>query len=132
MLYRDVLGSYTTYGGGSSGRIANIQLACESRNDVILNPGDTFSYNDTVGERTIERGFQSAPVMQPVSMQVLRLWSDIPIQSLLPIFPVGMDATVSWGILDYKFKNNTEYPVKIQDSYANGAIFVQILGTREG
>ena len=65
-------------------------------------------------------------------MQVLRLWSDIPIQSLLPIFPVGMDATVSWGILDYKFKNNTEYPVKIQDSYANGAIFVQILGTREG
>ena len=63
MLYRDVLGSYTTYGGGSSGRIANIQLACESRNDVILNPGDTFSYNDTVGERTIERGFQSAPVI---------------------------------------------------------------------
>lgn len=88
MLYRDVLGSYTTYGGGSSGRIANIQLACGSCNDVILNPGDIFSYNDTVGERTIERGFQSAPVMQPVSMQVLRLWSDIPIQSLLPIFPV--------------------------------------------
>lgn len=63
MLYRDVLGSYTTYGGGSSGRIANIQLACGSCNDVILNPGDTFSYNDTVGERTIERGFQSAPVI---------------------------------------------------------------------
>lgn len=63
MLYRDVLGSYTTYGGGSSGRIANIQLACGSCNDVILNPGDIFSYNDTVGERTIERGFQSAPVI---------------------------------------------------------------------
>ena len=152
MLYRDVLGSYTTYGGGSSGRIANIQLACGSCNDVILNPGDIFSYNDTVGERTIERGFQSAPViangqlvpesegesvrfpppfMQPVSMQVLRLWSDIPIQSLLPIFPVVW-MLPCLGILDYKFKNNTEYPVKIQDSYANGAIFVQILGTREG
>ena len=153
MLYRDVLGSYTTYGGGSSGRIANIQLACGSCNDVILNPGDIFSYNDTVGERTIERGFQSAPVIAngqlvpgigggicQVSSTLyaaclnagLEIVERYPHSKPVAYIPSGMDATVSWGILDYKFKNNTEYPVKIQDSYANGAIFVQILGTREG
>lgn len=153
MLYRDVLGSYTTYGGGSSGRIANIQLACGSCNDVILNPGDTFSYNDTVGERTIERGFQSAPVIAngqlvpgigggicQVSSTLyaaclnagLEIVERYPHSKPVAYIPSGMDATVSWGTLDYKFKNNTEYPVKIQASYANGAISVQILGTREG
>ena len=43
--------------------------------------------------------------------------------------PAGMDATVSWGGPDYKFTNNTDYPIKIVTSYANSKLTVKILGT---
>lgn len=150
MLYRDILGEYTTYGGGSSSRVTNIQLACEHCNDVILNPGETFSYNETVGERTSERGFQSAPVIAngqlvpgigggicQVSTTLyaaclnagLEIVERHPHSKPVAYVPHGMDAAVSWGTLDYQFRNNTDYPVKIKTFYENDAITAQILGT---
>lgn len=150
MLYRDILGEYTTYGGGSQGRVTNIRLACASCNDVILNPGETFSYNEAVGERTSERGFQSAPVIAngqlvpgigggicQVSTTLyaaclnagLEIVERHPHSKPVAYVPHGMDAAVSWGTLDYQFRNNTDYPVKIKTFYENGAISAQILGT---
>ena len=43
--------------------------------------------------------------------------------------PYGMDATVSWGTLDYKFKNNTDYPIRIEASVSGGQVHVKLLGT---
>ena len=151
-LFRDVLGSYTTYGGGTSGRVNNIQLASNSCNDVILLPGETFSYNETVGERTAARGYQSATVYvngQSVpgigggicqvssTLFAASLYANLEIverhnhSRTVAYLPSGMDATVSWGGTDYQFKNNTAYPIQLKVSYTGGAVQVQILGTKE-
>ena len=151
-LFRDVLGSYTTYGGGTSGRVNNIQLASNSCNDVILLPGETFSYNETVGERTAARGYQSATVYvngQSVpgigggicqvssTLFAASLYANLEIverhnhSRTVAYLPSGMDATVSWGGPDYQFKNNTAYPIQLKVSYTGGAVQVQILGTKE-
>ena len=60
-LFKDKLGSYTTSVGGTSTRHSNVRKAAEYVNGTILLAGETFSYNDTVGERTTDRGFGSAP-----------------------------------------------------------------------
>ena len=59
-LFTTELASYSTTGGGSEGRRTNISLAVKSCNGVILLPGETFSYNDTLGERTADKGYQPA------------------------------------------------------------------------
>lgn len=151
-LFRDVLGSYTTYGGGTSGRVNNILLSSQSCNDVILLPGETFSYNETVGERTAARGYQSATVYvngQSVpgigggicqvssTLFAASLYANLEIierhnhSRTVAYLPSGMDATVSWGGPDYQFKNNTAYPIQLKVTYAGSAVQVQILGTKE-
>ena len=44
--------------------------------------------------------------------------------------PPGMDATVSWGGPDYKFTNNTPYPIIIKTKYSDGYLTVQLIGTK--
>ncbi|HBD85810.1 MAG TPA: hypothetical protein DC001_00105, partial [Clostridiales bacterium] len=61
MLFSDVLGTATTSLTGSSlNRITNITLSAGIINGTVLNPGETFSYNEAVGQRTAERGFKEA------------------------------------------------------------------------
>ncbi len=104
-----------------------------------------------MGERTADRGFQSAGayangqlidevgggVCQPSStlyMAVLR--ADLEVterhnHSLTVAYtPLGEDATVSWGGPDFRFKNNTKYPIKIVASQSGGAMYIDIVGTK--
>lgn len=152
VLFRDTLASTSTnLNEGNRSRTNNVRLACQYINGTILNPGEEFSYNGVVGERTPERGFQSAGayangqlidevgggVCQPSStlyMAVLR--ADLEVterhnHSLTVSYtPLGEDATVSWGGPDFRFKNNTDYPIKIQASQSDGAMYIAILGTK--
>lgn len=147
-LFKDVLGEYTTYVSGSSVRRNNVRLAGIKCNKIML-PGETFSYNDTVGQRTTANGFGKAAayvngetvdevgggVCQASStlynavlyanLQVVERTNHTYISSYVPL---GRDATVSWGGPDFKFKNNTDYPIKIVVSY-NGRLNVKIYGT---
>ena len=107
VLFRDVLGTATTHVSGTAARISNVKLSASTINGTVLNCGDVFSYNETVGQRTAARGYQAAPAYID--------W--------------GLDATVSWGGPDYKFTNDTDYPVKIVTSYSNGYLTVKVLGT---
>ena len=150
--FRDVLGSYSTYGTGTKGRITNITLAAQSCDGVILMPGDIFSFNDTLGERTEERGYKEATVyinnksakgigggICQVSSTLFAavLYADLEIvqrtnHSLtVGYLPLGMDAAVSWGTLDFRFRNNTDYPIRLSVTYEKGNIDVEILGTKE-
>ena len=61
VLFRDVLGSYTTSVGGSSERRGNVKLSAAACSGYILNPGDEFNYNAVVGQRTAARGYKAAP-----------------------------------------------------------------------
>lgn len=152
VLFTDTLASTSTsLNAGNKSRTNNVHLACSYINGTILNPGDTFSYNETVGERTADRGFQSAGayangelidevgggVCQPSStlyMAVLR--ADLKVverhnHSLTVAYtPLGEDATVSWGGPDFRFKNDTKYPIKILASQSGSAMYVKLIGTK--
>ena len=150
VLFRDVLGEARTHVSGTAARISNVKLASASFNGTVLNSGDVFSYNETVGQRTAAKGYKPAPayvqgetvdeigggVCQPSStlyLACLRANLEITERYAHRYVPAyigkGLDATVSWGGPDYKFTNNTDYPIKIETVYEKGYLTVRILGT---
>ena len=150
LLFRDVLGAARTPVSGSAGRIGNVKLSAKLINGIVLNSGDTFSYNDSVGKRTEARGFKPAPAyvkgetVDEVGGGICQTSSTLYLACLLSNMEIteryahryvpayidwGMDATVSWGGPDYKFTNNTLYPVKIVTEYSKGYLTIKLLGT---
>lgn len=150
VLFRDVLGQCRTHVSGTSARINNVKLSAAACNGVVLNSGDVFSYNATTGQRTTAKGYQAAPAyvggetVDEVGGGVCQTSSTIYYACLRANLEIteryahryvpayidwGMDATVSWGGPDYKFTNNTDYPIKIVATYSGGYLTVKILGT---
>ena len=150
-LFNAKLASYTTrYNAGQVNRSANIANAAGRINGKILMPGETFSFNETVGKRTIANGFKTAPEYQngqtvdgigggtcQVSTTVYSaaLYADLEIvkrsnhSMSVSYVPLGQDATVTDGGIDLKIKNNTSYPVRIDTSVGKGSITVTFVGT---
>lgn len=152
LLYQDLLASSTTYMAGTSNRRTNIKLAAQAVDGTVLLPGETFSYNETVGERTDAKGYKEATVyvagqdkqelgggicQLASALYYCSLYSNLEIVSRTPhrfavtYVPYGLDATVAWGSIDYKFKNNTDYPIRISattDSSNN--LYVKFYGTK--
>lgn len=151
-LYRDVLGHFTTTASGSSNRNNNLKRACESINGKILLPNDVFSYNYTLGERTEANGYRPGAsysgnetittygggICQVSStLYYCTLVADLEIiersnHGFYPGYiPLGMDATVSWNALDFKFRNNTNYPIRIEAEASGGSVTISLVGTDE-
>lgn len=142
----------TTLAGSTDDRISNVKKACERINGMMLMPGDSFSFNDALGQRTEEDGWLPATayadgqVLQSIGGGICQvsstlynavLYSNLEIlertchQFQVGYLPWGMDATVSWGWPDFKFRNNARYPIKIVawvDEETNECC-VQIKGT---
>lgn len=150
VLFRDVLGQCRTHVSGTSARINNVKLSAAACNGVALNTGDVFSYNATTGQRTTAKGYQAAPAyvggetVDEVGGGVCQTSSTIYYACLRANLEIteryahryvpayidwSMDATVSWGGPNYKFTNNTDYPIKIVATYSGGYLTVKILGT---
>lgn len=150
MLFRDELGTHTATQSSSANRTENLRLACEAVNGVILYPGDVFSYNETLGERTEEKGYKpgasysGGETITTIGGGICQVSSTIyycALQADLEILtrenhayapgyvPLGMDATVSWGALDFRFKNNTDYPIRIDATADGGSTTVKLMGT---
>lgn len=151
-LFQDTLAQTSTSLDESNvARTNNVRLAAASINGTILNPGDEFSYNTVVGERTEARGYRPAGayvngqvvdefgggVCQPSStlyMAVLR--ADLEVTErhnhsfTVAYTPLGEDATVDYGNLDFRFKNNTDYPIKILAEQTDGKMIMTIVGTK--
>ena len=152
LLFRDVLGQCTTdFNPGNVGRTTNVLLATDFCNGVILMPGDVFSYNDSVGPRTYERGFKDATVyignsaedgvgggICQVSSTIYyaALRADLKIveryahSRMVTYVPLGEDATVAWGSKDFKFENNTDFPMKVVTSHKTNNLTVKLYGTQ--
>ncbi|MGO5060400.1 VanW family protein [Lawsonibacter sp. LCP25S3_F5] len=155
-LFRDLLGKGTTKVGGSAARKNNVALSAKACNGVILLPGEVFSYNGTTGSRSADKGYQAAPVYvggastDEVGGGICQTSSTIyyaVLHTTLEVVerrshmyntgyvPAGMDATVYYGSTDFRFKNNTNYPVKIvTESYDQGGsryLTVKLYGTNE-
>ena len=150
--FRDILCEYQTEHTNNSKRNTNLDLACKAINGTILKPGETFDFNTVVGKRTSEKGYQYAPAYSSgktvatlgggicqVSSTIYycTLIADLEIINRLPhsyvsnYMPLGMDATVSWGGPDFTFKNNTNYPIRIETWVADGYVHCKLIGTDE-
>ena len=152
-LFRDVLASVETPHTNDANRNTNLKLACEAINGYVLQPGDTFDYNKILGERTEERGYKPAGALSAgtsttevgggicqISSTLYYgcLLSDLEIvtrrshslpSSYMPM--MGIDATVSWGGPDFRFKNNTNYPIRIEAEVSDGKVKIKLIGTDE-
>jgi len=140
----------TSMSGSSENRMSNIGLALRKINGTKLNPGEVFSFNDTVGRRTEKAGFKLAPVIASdksmkdsigggICQASSTLFNAVAMAGLEVVeryhhsFPVsyldaGLDATVSWGGADFKFRNNKDTPIFIR-SYRDGTrAVVEIYG----
>lgn len=146
-----LLGSYSTkFDSSVSGRSTNIKIATSRTSDVLLMPGDTFSYNEHTGMRTLENGYKNAPVIvqgvvqEGVGGGVCQVSStlynsvlysglelvDIKNHSIPSTYvPKGRDATVTDGGIDFVFKNNLKYPVYIKNYVSGNIITCQIYGS---
>jgi vancomycin resistance protein YoaR len=137
----------TSYTTSSYERSNNIALATRSINGRLLLPGDTFSFNETVGERTKARGYKEAGVIInnqiesglgggicQVSSTLYNAMLKTEIKSTerrhhslrSTYVGLGMDATVDWGNIDYKFKNTLDYPVYIEGYVQNKNVYFNV------
>lgn len=150
VLFRDLLGTATTTVSGSKIRKNNVRLAADAVNGTVLNDGDIFDYNQVVGQRTVERGYGEAATyvngetVNTVGGGICQVSSTVYLAALLSdleiterynhrFYPgyitLGMDATVSWGGPEFRFKNNTGYPIRIQTAYDKDQLTVSFYGT---
>lgn len=151
--FPDRLATYsTTYDGSNYNRSTNLRLSAAKINGVVLMPGEEFSYNKTLGQRTAAAGYKPAAayvggkvvneygggICQTSSTlynTVLLANLDVTSRSnhcyVSSYVPISRDATVSWGTLDFKFKNNRKYPIKIRAYASNGVVKVDILGVKQ-
>ncbi|MBQ4382689.1 MAG: VanW family protein, partial [Oscillospiraceae bacterium] len=141
-LFRDVLAEAHTVHSAIPDRTNNLILACKAIDGTIILPGQTFSFNGVVGERTPEKGYKPAiayvsggaskpetgggvcqvasSIYYAVLQADLKTVERAPHMYLVDYVPGGMDAAIYWGQLDYKFENNSPYPIRIDASVSNG------------
>ena len=151
MLFRDVLGERTTNVGGTAARRNNVELAGLKIDGTVLNPGEVFSFNQVVGRRTAEGGFQMAGafsggrLVDVLGGGICQTSSTLYYATLqlnleiverrehgltVSYLPLGHDATISWGDIDFRFRNNRDFPIRIEIDYEDHRITARIVGTR--
>jgi vancomycin resistance protein YoaR len=148
-----VLASYSTFYSGTADRTRNLQLAVSLLDGTLVAPGGTFSLNDAVGPRTIERGFRSAPVIigneyeedvgggvSQVATTVfnaaweagLKIVERAPHSLYISRYPDGRDATVNYPDLDLKFRNDTSRWLVVLGASGSDGIAITIAGPATG
>ncbi len=150
-LFVDALGQYSSPHTAIAPRTNNLMKACESINGTVLNPGDVFSFNDIVGPRSYETGYQDAAIYlngettDSVGGGICQVASTIYVCALqanleivqrtehmyfVTYVPEGQDATIYWdGGLDFQFRNSTDYPIRVDASVSNGYVHIALWGT---
>ena len=148
-----ILESFTTYFDGSNtSRAHNIHLASQKIHQTLIPAGGIFSFNQVVGERTPEAGYDDAPVFMGgrlvpgIGGGICQVSSTLFNTALLsgmdiverdthfaPVsyIPVGLDATVAWGYIDFQFKNSYSHPIYVIAEEGAGYVTITILGAKE-
>ena len=142
----------TRYDATNIDRTTNLELACKKLNDKVVLPGETFSYNNTLGERTAATGYKNAKVYMAGEVvdgigggicQISSTLYNAVLQSNMEIVerrnhqfvtsyvPAGRDATVAYGSIDFKFKNTRKYAIKIKATVSDGIATISIYGIKE-
>lgn len=143
----------TDFASSNKPRVNNIHTLADALDGALIPPGGTFSFNETVGERTAAKGYQEAnaivngklvPQLGGGICQVNTTLFNSVFFSGLPVverrnhsqyishYPTGRDATVSWGGPDFKFKNDTSNWVLVATGYTNSTVTISLYGTNPG
>lgn len=152
-LFNNVLATFSnTYDETVTGRVQNLKVAAERCNNTILYPGDEFSYNKALGTRTVANGFApghsfaggkvvttigggicqvSSALYNAVLMADLEVTNRVAHGMYVEYVKPSLDATVVDGAIDFKFKNNRKYPVKIDAKAENGVVTVTLYGIKD-
>lgn len=150
-LNEKVIGRYVTYyNPRNRNRSHNIELASAALDSTVVFPGETFSFNRTIGKRTVERGYRQAPVIVrgelsegvgggicQVSSTLFNAVDNAGLQIVeryahsrhVAYVPPGRDATVSWYGPDFAFRNTLNQPVLIRAYAARGTMRVVLHST---
>ena len=134
----------------NTSRANNIALAAKLVDGSVVEPGETFSLNAAMGPRTANRGFDYAPVIAAdnvlrqgvgggICQYATTLFNAVFIAGLPVVerrahslyishYPIGRDATVAWGSVDFKFKNDTGKSIMIRSWIGGGALTVALVG----
>ncbi|HOV69243.1 MAG TPA: VanW family protein [Clostridia bacterium] len=145
-----LVAEYETKAGYNENRNKNISLMCHMINGISIQPGEVFSINATVGERTPEKGFMPAPIILGESgladgigggiCQVAGTLYNAALLANMEIvervrhtyptnyLPIGLDSTLNWDDKDLKIKNTTDMPIYIFASFENQTVKVQLYG----
>ena len=151
--FPDKLSTFSTkYLASNVNRTTNLRLAAEKINGTILMPNEEFSYNQTVGERTIQAGYKDAAIYSngevvnglgggicqisstlydAVVMANLNVTTRRNHQFVTSYVEAGKDATVVWGSQDFKFVNTRSYPIRIEATVSGGVATISIWGVKE-
>ncbi|MFC9394652.1 VanW family protein [Streptomyces sp. NPDC057027] len=133
-------------------RTTNIGRAAELINGSLVQPGEVWSFNKTVGERTPDNGFVDGTMILDgsyrsapgggVSAMATTVYNAMFFAGVQPVehgahsfyierYPAGREATVAWGQLDLKFRNDTGKPIYIKASATDHSVTVSFLGTKK-
>ena len=151
--FPDVLATFTTrYDASNTDRTTNLRIACQKLNEKVVLAGDTFSYNQTLGERTVAAGYKNGKIYEngevvdgigggicqisstlynAVLMANMKVTERRNHQFVTSYVPAGRDATVVYGLTDFKFKNTRTYAIKIKAGVSNGIATISIYGIKE-
>lgn len=148
---KEVIGTFTTYYPYAEYRLTNIHRAARWMDGVIVKPGEVFSYNKVVGERTEARGFVPGIMIAGgvfkkdwgggVSQVATTTWNAAwfsglelvqhkPHSFYISRYPAGRESTVAWPSVDVKFRNNSGKPIFVDTSFTNKSVTVTIYGTK--
>lgn len=143
----NAIASYSTKYDSEEDRAVNVELAAERINGMVIQPGDSFSFSNTVGSRTVENGYVLAPsfasgrVVSSVGGGICQVSSTLYVAMLLSSIqpterykhslavdyvPEGLDSAIVEGVKDLKFRNAFSYPVTIKAAAKNGVLTVSI------
>jgi len=151
--FPDKLAEFTTrYDASNKNRSTNLELASKKIDGTVILPGEIFSYNKIVGERTISAGYKEAAVysggkvVDGIGGGICQLsstlyntvvYANLEVTSrsnhrfTTSYVETGRDATVSWGTIDFCFKNTRTYPIKVISKVEGGVVRVAIYGMKE-
>jgi vancomycin resistance protein YoaR len=148
----ELVSKFTTfYPSDFPPRLVNIHRAADLMNRTLVLPGQTFSLNKAVGERTKARGFAAGFIINNGKLEVdfgggvsqlatttfnaafFAGLDDVehhPHSFYISRYPVGREATVAWGVKDLRFRNDSGHGIFITTGYTNGSVTVRIWGTK--
>ena len=146
------IASFSTkiYTPNDEARMNNLRITCSKLNGTIVKPGETFSFCDTVGKATPEDGYQKADIFDKdgnktkgygggncqISSTLYNAVLSLPNITVLErhnhsqevyYVPIGKDAAVAHGSIDFKFRNDYDYPIKIYSSSSSSTVDIRVV-----